>query len=135
MRITSWGQEGKVKDGPKEKNFCLLHSMSQESCIIWFSFMVLMQALKFHTLLIAIYHYCNLDLVVTIAKIVQNDLKTKKQKSNYYIFGPVYGYLTRSTVILNSNSCKGCFNQVTFYDFQNFCQGKVVVKIFWAAQF
>ena len=31
----------------------------------------------------AIYHYCNLDLVVTIAKIVQNDLKTtKKQKSS-----------------------------------------------------
>ena len=45
--------------------------------------MVLMQALKFRTLLIAIYHYCNLDLAVTIAKIVKNDLETtKKQKSN-----------------------------------------------------
>ena len=25
---------------------------------------------------------------------------------------------------------KGSFNQVTFYNFQNFCQGKIVMKIF-----
>ena len=36
------GGRGKwAKKGPKwEKKFCLLHSISQESCIIWFVFMV-----------------------------------------------------------------------------------------------
>ena len=44
-----------------------------------------------------------------------------------YVFGVVFDYLTSSTVILKSNFFKSGFNQVTFYDFQNFSQGKVVV--------
>ena len=36
------------------------------------------QAPKFRTLVITIYRYCNLDLAVTIAIIVQNVLETKK---------------------------------------------------------
>ena len=32
--------------------------------------------------------------------------------------------------VLPKSSCfKGCFNQVNFYDFQTFCQGKVAVEI------
>ena len=73
------------------------------------------QAPKFLSLAIIIYHYCNLDLAVTIAKIVQNVIVT-------IVFG---FYTTSSMVILKSNSFKGCFNLATFYDFQNFCQDKV----------
>ena len=63
-----------------------------------------------------------------MAKIAQNVLETMK---NYpYVFGPICGYLTRSTVLLKLNSFNGCFNQVTFYDFQSFCQDKAVVKLF-----
>ena len=51
-----------------------------------------------------------------------------------YVFGVVFGYLTSSTVILKSNLFKSGFNQVMFYDFQNFSQSKVVVRIFLAAQ-
>ena len=69
------------------------------------------QAPKFHTLAWAIYHYRNFNLAVKI-KIVQNNLKTTKKE--HYVFGPVFSYLTRFKVILKSNSCKGCFNQVTF---------------------
>ena len=76
------------------------------------------QAPKFLALVIIIYHYCNLDLAVMIAKIVQNVIVT-------IVFGPVFGYTTSSMVILKSNSFKGCFNLATFYDFQNFCQDKV----------
>ena len=92
----------------------------------------IMQAPKFRTLAITIYRYCNLDLAVTIAKIVQNVLETTK--NYYYVFGPVCCHLTRSTILLKLNSFNGCFNQATFYDFQSFCQDKVVVKIFWPAQ-
>ena len=60
------------------------------------------QALKFHTLVIMIYCYRNLDLAVTMAKIVQNILETTI--SYHYIFGPVSGYLTRSIVLLKPNS-------------------------------
>ena len=60
--------------------------------------------------------------------------RSETTKNYHYVFGLVFGYLTRSTVILKSNSFISCFNQVAFYDFQNFCQGKVVVKIFLAAQ-
>ena len=51
-----------------------------------------------------------------------------------YIFGPLFGYLTRPTVLLKSNSFKGSFNQVKLYNFQNFFQGKVAVKLFWVAE-
>ena len=60
------------------------------------------QALKFHTLVIMIYCYRNLDLAVTMAKIVQNVLETTI--SYHYIFGPVSSYLTRSIVLLKPNS-------------------------------
>ena len=69
--------------------------------------------------------------MVTIAKIVQNILETTN--SSCYFLGPDFGYLTRSTVILKLNSFKR-FNQAKFYDLQNFCQGMVVVIIFWTAQ-
>ena len=36
----------------------------------------------YHTLAITIYHYCNLDLVVTIVKIIQNILENAKNKNN-----------------------------------------------------
>ena len=44
-------------------------------------------------------------------------------------FSYISGYLTRSAIILKSNAFKHTFNLVMFYDFQNFFQGKVVVKI------
>ena len=90
------------------------------------------QAQKFCTLAITIYCYLNSDLAVKIAKIVLNVLV--RIKRYYYIFGKVFGYLNRSTVLLKSNCFKGCFNQVIFYDFEIFCLGKVLVKIFLAAQ-
>ena len=57
-------------------------------------------------------------------------MRTKR----YYVFGTVFSYLNRSAVLLKSNCFKGCFNQATFYDFQFFCQGKVLVKQFLAVQ-
>ena len=41
-----------------------------------------MQALKFCTLAITIYHYRNLDLTITITKIVQDVLETAKNENN-----------------------------------------------------
>ena len=90
------------------------------------------QAPEFCTLAITSYRYRNSDLASTTAKIVQKVLV--RIKRYYYVFGTVFDYLNRSTVLLKSNCFKGCFNQVTFYDFQIFCQGKVLVKIFLATQ-
>ena len=45
---------------------------------IWTKFGVKMQAAKFHTLAITIYRCHDLDLTVTIAKMVQNILETRK---------------------------------------------------------
>ena len=47
---------------------------------ISYLFMLFNQALKFCNLAITIYHYCNFDLVVVNAKILQNFLETTKNK-------------------------------------------------------
>ena len=54
----------------------------------------------------------------------------RESKVNITPLVQFFGYLTRSTVILKLKSFKSCFNQTMFYDFQNVCQGKVVVEIF-----
>ena len=56
--------------------------------------------------------------------------ENKKILRFWYTFQLPY----RSTVLLKSNCFKGCFNQATFYNFQFFCQGNVLVKQFLAAQ-
>ena len=80
-----------------------------------------------------IYCYCTLDLGLTIVKIIQNDLQTNKILT--LRFWSSFWQFTRSTVLVKSNYFKGCFKEVKFNDFQNFCQGKVVVEIFWPTYF
>ena len=49
---------------------------------ISYLFMLFNQALKFCTLVIKIYCYQNFDLMVVLAKIVQNFLETSKNENN-----------------------------------------------------
>ena len=51
------------------KNFRLINK-NFNSLIFLFKEIIFKQALKFRTLVITIYHYCNLDLAVMIAKII-----------------------------------------------------------------
>ena len=47
--------------------------------------MKILQAPEFCTLLITTYRYHNLDLVIMIAKIVQNDLQTTKSNITFLV--------------------------------------------------
>ena len=80
-------------------------------------------------------HFGDNDLLLLQFRPGGNDSKNclehfRESKVNITFLVQFFGYLTRSTVILKLNSFKGWFNQTMFYDFQNVCQGKVVVKIF-----
>ena len=125
------------KSSKQISGICSKNSKSNQALVFFFhdegSFFITLSRRRFLS-----YRNQFIDLLCIGSEIPyfgENNLSFRNfDQFQHYVFGPVFGYLTRSTVILKSNSCKGCFNQVTFYNFQNFCQSKVKVKIFWTVQ-